>query len=94
MSVRTTTNLAPQTVTDVSTGTAPTYRPRKRGKDGKWLDSVSKSQVPDRLLAGALEAAGGDPNRLWFGADGAVWILNHSRATKCPSPACPACNPQ
>lgn len=93
MSVRTTTSLAPQTVTDVSTGAVPTIKPRSRDK-GKWLDTVTTSHVPDRLLAGALEAAGGDANRLWFGPDGAVWILNHTRATKCPSPACPACNPK
>lgn len=94
MSVRTTTSLAPKTVTDVSTGAAPTYRPRRRDPKGRWVDAVTRTQIPTLLLAGALESADGDANRLWFGDDGAVYILNHTRATKCPGGGCPACNPK
>jgi hypothetical protein len=88
-SVRTTTSLAPQTVTDVSTGTVPTVEPEYRRRDarGKWNSPVVREAVPDTLLASALEAAGGDSTRLWFGPDGAVWVLNHTRATKCISAA-------
>jgi hypothetical protein len=93
-SVRTSTSLAPQTVTDVSTGTVPT-RTKRTSWDGrgKWNAPLRRESVPDILLASALEAAGGDANRLWFGDDGAVWILNHQRGQTCISKACPACNP-
>jgi hypothetical protein len=88
-----TADLAPATVTGYSTGEIAGYR-RRRDRQGRWVDAVVRSQIDDRLLAGALEAAGGDANRLWFGADGAVWILNHQRGQTCPSPACPACHPK
>lgn len=92
-SVRTTTSLAPQTVTDVSTGTAPSYRPRRRDK-GRWVDAVTRTQIPEQVLTSALQAAGGDANRLWFADDGWVYVLNHTRSETCLGGGCPACNPK
>lgn len=91
--VRTTTSIHPRTVTGVSTGETPAVRSRAaRRKGGVWVNQPeTREQIPDRLLASALTSAGGDANRLWFGLDGAVWILNHGRMTSCTSPACPAC---
>lgn len=85
-----TADLAPATVTDYSRGQ---IEPRRRRRDdkGQWVDTVARSQIDDRLLASALEAAGGDPNRLWFDGDGAVYVLNHSRRETCPGGGCPAC---
>lgn len=91
--VRTDAVLAPVTVTGFSEGTVAPVRARRRNGQGRWVDSVARSQIDDRILASSLAAAGGDANRLWFGADGAVWILNHHRGEHCISPACPACNP-
>jgi hypothetical protein len=90
MTVRTVTDLAPSTVTDFSTGdvepihTSPADRVRPRL-------SVRARKVHAVALAVALDAADGDPNRLWFGVDGAAWTLNHTRADRCTSPACPMC---
>lgn len=88
-----TADLAPATVTAASRGfeTFPRQRVRARRRTGGWVSPVVAEQIPDKLLYSAIKAAGGDTNRLWFGEDGAVWILNHTRETKCPSPACPAC---
>ena len=91
MSVRTDTALHPTTVSAVSTGQVPVVR-RRRSPRGVWMSKPeTREQVPPALLASALEAAGGNANRLWFAVDGSVWVLNHGRMTSCPSPACPAC---
>lgn len=87
-----TADLAPATVTGYSTGEVAGYR-RRRDRHGRWVDAVVRTQIDGRLLASSIDAAGGDPNRLWFDDDGAVWILNHVRGEHCISPACPACNP-
>ena len=89
--LRASTDIHPQTVTAVSTGDTPQLRRQRRGK-GTWNSPVARSQVPEVALHVAIERAGGDPNRLWFDTDGSVWILNHSRMTTCPSPACPPCS--
>lgn len=98
MSVRTTTSLTSGTVTRVSTGEVPSAAVRRRKRpeapDGVWNSPVARREVDYRLLQSSIDAAGGDPNRLWFANDGSVWILNHSRGEKCVSPACPACNPR
>lgn len=90
-----TASLAPATVTKVAQApkfeTFPRQRQRARARTKGWVSPVIAEQIPDDLLYSAIKAAGGDTNRLWFGEDGAVWILNHTRETKCPSPACPAC---
>lgn len=83
-------DLHPATVTAYSTGTLTPRTPRPRAA-GQWAAPVAGTHVPAALLAGCLAAAGGDPNRLWFALDGSVYVLNHTRATACPSPACPAC---
>lgn len=89
-----TADIAPATVTAYSTGdVAPMTRQRRRDK-GRWLDAVTTSQIDDRLMASALEAAGGNPNRLWFGPDGAVYVMNHTRAETCLGGGCPACHPE
>jgi hypothetical protein len=93
VTVRTTTDIHPDTVTRVSRGQVSVPR-RPRAAKGTWYGPVIERQIDDRLLAQAIETAGGDPNRLWFGDDGAVWILNHTRATKCISAACPPCSGQ
>lgn len=87
---RHTTSLHPATVTAHSQGHTPTYT-RVERPTGTWNSTVARSQVDDRLLAGAIHAAGGDVTRLWFDGDGSVWVLNHARGQHCPSPACPPC---
>lgn len=81
-------DLHPTTVTAYSRGALDP--PRRRRPAGSW-DRPTGVRIPARLLSSCLLAAGGDANRLWFGLDGAVYVLNHTRATACPSPACPAC---
>jgi hypothetical protein len=95
VSVRTTTDIHPRTITEVSMGAGGALgSPRtRRRRDGVWNSPLARSQVDDRVLQAAIETAGGDPNRLWFDrTDGSVWILNHSRMTTCVSPACPPCS--
>lgn len=59
---------------------------------GAWLttDRVIES-VPLSMLVPALVRAGDDYSRLWYDADGALWIMNHRANTSCSSPACAAC---
>jgi hypothetical protein len=93
VSVRTTTDIHPATVTRVSTGQVKRAR-RPPAPRGSWYGPLVVQQIDDRVLAAAIETAGGDPNRLWFEKDGTVWILNHSRMTHCVSAACPPCSGQ
>ena len=86
-----TADLHPATVTAYSQGAvAPVHARRRRRVPGSW-ERPRGVHVPAQLLSSSLVAAGGDPNRLWFALDGSVYVLNHTRATACPSPACPAC---
>jgi hypothetical protein len=87
-----TADLHPSTVTDYSRGAVAPVHPRgRRPPAGSW-DRPRGVRIPAQLLSSSLVAAGGDPNRLWFALDGSVYVLNHTRATACPSPACPACD--
>jgi hypothetical protein len=101
MSIQTTTDIAAQTVERVATGQIPVpvvqperKRRVRRSVGGTWNSPVAREQVPEELLTTARAAANGDSNRLWFGDDGAVWILNHRRGETCISKACPACAPR
>jgi len=84
-------DLHPSTVTGYAAGTVSPVRPPAPRARGQWAAPVAGTQVPATLLDACLSAAGGDPNRLWFATDGSVYVLNHTRADACPSPACPAC---
>lgn len=86
-------DLHPSTVTGYSEGTVvPIHAARRRRRAaGSWSRPPEGVTVPAPLLSACLVAAGGDANRLWFALDGSVYVLNHTRATACPSPACPAC---
>jgi hypothetical protein len=89
MTVRTTVNLAPATVTDVATGRVRALRTPRRTAAAPV--PVATRAMPQRAVDAAMAAAGGNSSRLHFAADGSVWVLNHSRAVHCPSPVCPAC---
>lgn len=85
-------SLHPATVTGFSTGAVRPATRRPSRRTGWVTDPLVRRQIDDRVLAASIRTAGGDPNRLWFDEDdGAVWILNHTRAETCPSAACPAC---
>lgn len=85
-----TADLAPVTVTGYSRGKVAGYR-RRRAPRGQWVSPLVARQIPAPLLSSALDAADGDPNRLWFDEDGAVYVLNHTRETTCLGGGCPAC---
>lgn len=92
MTVRTTTDIHPATVAAVAAGDVPRIS-LARGRRGTWNRPVARELVDRRALVKAIDLAGGDPNRLWFDrTDGSVWVLNHTRATRCTSPACPPCS--
>lgn len=89
MKVRDKMTLAPETVTDVSTGRVKRRRTRTPSEHPQAPATARTMPAPARRTA--LGLADGDANRLWFDTDGSVWTLNHSRAERCSSPACPAC---
>lgn len=57
-----------------------------------WGSPRTRQNAPDKLLHTALIGADGDRGRIYFGGDGQVWVLNHTRNETCPSVACPACD--
>lgn len=57
-----------------------------------WGSIKTRQNTPDKVLANLTRQTGGDRSRVYFGGDGQVWLLNHTRHETCPSVACPACD--
>jgi hypothetical protein len=71
--------------------TTPPTRSGARPWSTTWGSHRTRRNTPTRLLTSLLTQTGGDRSRVYFGGDGQVWLLNHTREETCPSIACPAC---
>lgn len=69
--------------------TTPTAKPWST----TWGSHRTRRNTPQKLVDSMLRQTGGDRSRVYFGGDGQVWLLNHTRDEECPSIACPACDP-
>jgi hypothetical protein len=92
MTIRRDADLAPATVTGYSRGVVRALRTPSRPRLPESLPVAARAVHPDALEL-ALSRAQGDATRLWFTEDGSVWVLNHTRAERCASMACPMCSP-
>lgn len=57
-----------------------------------WGSNKTRQNTTPQDLHRAVASAHGERERVYFGGDGALYILNHTRHEKCPSVACAACN--
>lgn len=57
-----------------------------------WGSHRTRRNTPQKLVDAMLRQTHGDRTRIYFGGDGQVWLLNHTREETCPSVACPACD--